>query len=51
VDDATARQVPVKIDRVIGERVMVHPGELQAGDQVVYAGTTRVVDGDRVEIR
>jgi RND family efflux transporter MFP subunit len=51
VDDATARQVPVKIDRVIGERVMVHPGELQAGDQVVYAGTTRLVDGDRVEIR
>jgi len=51
VEDAIAHRVTVEIDRVIGERVMVHPGELAAGDQVVYAGTTRLVDGDRVEVR
>ncbi|MBE0485919.1 efflux RND transporter periplasmic adaptor subunit [Marinobacter sp.] len=51
VQDGVARRVPVDIDRVIGERVMVYPGHLVAGDQVVYAGTTRLVDGDAVEIR
>lgn len=51
VQDATAQRVPVEIDRVIGEWVMVHPGELSAGDLVIYAGTTRLVDGDPVEIR
>jgi len=51
VSDDVAHRVPVKVDRVIGERVMVHPGELQPGDQVVYAGMTRLVDGDTVEVR
>ncbi|WP_303291015.1 efflux RND transporter periplasmic adaptor subunit [Marinobacter sp. SS5-14b] len=51
VTDNTARRVPVTIDRVVGERVMVHPGELMPGDQVVYAGMTRLVDGDTVEVR
>src|SRR5690554_1307200 len=51
VENSVAYKVLVEVDRVIGERVMVHPGELEAGDQVVYAGTTRLVDGDRVEIR
>ncbi|QBM19208.1 hypothetical protein MARI_33530 [Marinobacter sp. JH2] len=51
VSDGVALRVPVKVERVIGERVMVHPGELQPGDQVVYAGMTRLVDGDTVEVR
>ncbi|MGC8120804.1 efflux RND transporter periplasmic adaptor subunit [Marinobacter sp. VGCF2001] len=51
VKDDIARRVPVEVDRVIGERVMVHPGALAPGDQVVYAGMTRLVDGDTVEVR
>ncbi|MBN8239208.1 efflux RND transporter periplasmic adaptor subunit [Marinobacter hydrocarbonoclasticus] len=51
VQDQVAQRVPVEVDRVIGERVMVHPGALSPGDQVVYAGMTRLVDGDTVEVR
>ncbi|ERS06239.1 RND transporter [Marinobacter sp. EN3] len=51
VQDMIAQRVPVEVDRVIGERVMVHPGALSPGDQVVYAGMTRLVDGDTVEVR
>ncbi|PSF14126.1 efflux RND transporter periplasmic adaptor subunit [Marinobacter fuscus] len=51
VEDNTAHRVPVEVDRVIGERVMVHPGALSPGDHVVYAGMTRLVDGDTVEVR
>ncbi|RKR78122.1 efflux RND transporter periplasmic adaptor subunit [Marinobacter nauticus] len=51
VQDQAAQRVPVQVDRVIGERVMVHPGALSPGDQVVYAGMTRLVDGDTVEVR
>ncbi|ERS85963.1 RND transporter [Marinobacter sp. EVN1] len=51
VRDQVAQRVPVEVDRVIGERVMVHPGALSPGDQVVYAGMTRLVDGDTVEVR
>ena len=51
VQDMIAQRVPVEVDRVIGERVMVHPGALSPGDQVVYAGKTRLVDGDTVEVR
>lgn len=51
VRDGMAERVPVEVDRVIGERVMVHPGALSPGDQVVYAGMTRLVDGDIVEVR
>ncbi|MEC8896715.1 MAG: efflux RND transporter periplasmic adaptor subunit [Pseudomonadota bacterium] len=51
VQDQVAQRVPVQVDRVIGERVMVHPGALSPGDQVVYAGMTRLVDGDTVEVR
>jgi len=51
LEGETVRRVPVKVDRVIGERVMVRPGALSPGDQVVYAGMTRLVDGDTVEVR
>ncbi|MBD3655953.1 efflux RND transporter periplasmic adaptor subunit [Marinobacter sp.] len=51
VRDGEVRRVPVAVQRVIGERVVVDAGELAAGDQVVYAGLTRIADGDAVEIR
>lgn len=46
-----ATRVPVEVERMVGERVVVRSEFLQPGDQVVYAGMTRLVDGDRVEIR
>jgi|TARA_R100000049_G_C1954412_1_gene106020 RND family efflux transporter MFP subunit len=51
VENSVAYKVPVEVDRVIGERVMIHAGALNPGDQVVYAGMTRLVDGDTVEVR
>src|SRR5690554_903688 len=50
IADARARKIPVVVDRVIGERVVLRTGALNPGDQVVYAGMTRLVDGDQVEI-
>lgn len=46
-----ARRIPVTVERVIGERVVVRADELASGDQVVYAGMTRLTDGDAVEVR
>lgn len=51
VSDGVARRVPVSVKRIVGERVVVESSELTAGDQVVYAGMTRVADGDAVEVR
>jgi RND family efflux transporter MFP subunit len=51
VENSVAYKVPVEVDRVIGERVMIHAGALNPGEQVVYAGMTRLVDGDTVEVR
>lgn len=51
VRDGRADRLPVSVQRVIGERVAVAADGLQAGDQVVYAGMTRLVDGDLVEVR
>ncbi len=51
VRDGVARRVPIDVERVVGERVVVRTGELAPGDQVVYAGTTRLADGDAVEVR
>ncbi len=50
VADAIARRVPVKVQRVIGERVVVDAEGLESGDQVIFAGMTRVTDGDAVEV-
>ena len=44
-------RVPVIVKRIVGERVVVESDQLVPGDQVVYAGMTRLTDGDRVEIR
>jgi len=51
VRDGVARRVPIDVERVVGERVVVRTGELEPGDQVVYAGITRLADGDTVEVR
>jgi len=51
IRDQVARRVPVVVDRVVGERVVVESGGLSPGDKVVYAGMTRLADGDAVEIR
>lgn len=45
-----AQRVPVTVQRIIGEQVVVSSDGLVAGDQVVYAGLTRLADGDSVEI-
>lgn len=51
VRDGVAERVLIKVERVVGERVVVRAGKLKPGDQVVYAGMTRLVDGDAVEVR
>lgn len=51
VTDGVVRRVPVTVQRIVGERVAVVSSELTAGDQVIYAGMTRVADGDEVEVR
>jgi membrane fusion protein, multidrug efflux system len=50
VRDEVARRVPVTVLQLVGEQVLVRSEVLMAGDQVVYAGLSRLVDGDRVEI-
>ena len=51
VADGVAHRVPVTVQRVIGERVVVDADDLEPGDQVVFAGMTRLSDGDAVEVR
>jgi RND family efflux transporter MFP subunit len=46
-----ARRVPVTVQRIVGERVVVASSDLTTGDQVIYAGMTRVTNGDAVEVR
>lgn len=50
IEDDRVKRVPVSIHSITGERVVVSSRSLDAGDQVVYAGLTRLTDGDRVEI-
>lgn len=51
ISDGIAHRVPVTVQRIIGERVVVKATDLAAGDQVVYAGMTRLSAGDAVEVR
>jgi len=48
VRDGVARRTPVTVLRILGERVAIYSESLVAGDQVVYAGMTKLVDGDTV---
>ena len=51
VRDGRAEHLPVQVSAMRGEWAMLVTDDLQAGDQVVYAGLSRLLDGDRVEIR
>jgi len=51
VRDDRADRIPVQVQRIVGEQVAVRSEALEPGDQVVYAGMTRLADGDTVEIR
>ncbi|UQG59252.1 efflux RND transporter periplasmic adaptor subunit [Marinobacter sp. M3C] len=48
VRDGVARRTPVTVLRILGERVAISAEGLVAGDQVVYAGMTKLADGDTV---
>lgn len=50
VREHQAERIEVTVRRIIGDAVVVESPMLAEGDQVVYAGLTRLVDGDRVEI-
>jgi RND family efflux transporter MFP subunit len=44
------RRVPVNVLQLQGEYALIEPGLLSASDSVIYAGLTRLADGDRVEV-
>ena len=48
VRDGVARRTPVTVLRILGERAAIQAESLLAGDQVVYAGMTKLADGDTV---
>nr|WP_227498824.1 efflux RND transporter periplasmic adaptor subunit [Marinobacter sp. ELB17] len=48
VRDGVARRTPVTVLRILGERAAIQSESLVAGDQVVYAGMTKLADGDTV---
>lgn len=50
VRERRAERVEVNVRRIIGDDVVVESPVLAEGDLVVYAGLTRLVDGDPVEI-
>lgn len=49
-DRPTAERVDVSVQRIVGEQAIIDDGALRAGDRVVYAGMTRIAQGDKVEI-
>ncbi len=50
VVDGHVFRVPVKVGSVQGEAAVLESSPLNEGDQVVYAGLTRLADGDAVEL-
>jgi RND family efflux transporter MFP subunit len=50
VRDGRAQQVAVNVLQLAGEQVLVRGDDIAAGDLVVYAGLSRLLDGDRVEV-
>lgn len=50
VEQGRARRIPIEIDQVLGQQAVVKNGALGVGDQIIYAGLSRLVDGDIVEV-
>ncbi|MDC0662494.1 efflux RND transporter periplasmic adaptor subunit [Marinobacter sp. SS21] len=50
VNEGRAEHVAVTVKRIVGEQVVVASSALQHGDQVIYAGLTRIAEGDAVEV-
>lgn len=50
VRDGRAHRVPVSVRSVQGELAVLEGETLKAGDQVVFAGLTRLAEGDAVEL-
>lgn len=50
VDREKAKRVPVEVVQLLGEEVLVRSPGLVPNDQVVYAGMSRLADGDKVEV-
>lgn len=50
VEGQRARRVSVEIDQVFGQQAILKGNTLSAGDQIVYAGLSRLADGDIVEV-
>ena len=44
-----AQRTAVEVEQLQGEFVVIKPGALSAGTQIVYAGITRLADGDPIE--
>jgi len=50
VRDGRAQRITVNVLQLAGEQVLVHSDGISAGDLVVYAGLSRLLDGDQVEV-
>ena len=50
IEGERARRVSVDIDQVFGQQAMLKGDSLRVGDQIVYAGLSRLADGDFVEV-
>jgi len=43
-------RVSIEVEQLQGEFAVIKPGVLQEGAQIVYAGITRLADGDQIEV-
>lgn len=50
VNNNRVQRVRVDVEQLQGENAVLKPGAVSAGDQLVYAGLTRLADGDIVEV-
>lgn len=50
VEGERARRVSVQIDQVLGQQAILKGNTLSSGDQIVYAGLSRLADGDVVDV-
>ncbi|SDS45319.1 RND family efflux transporter, MFP subunit [Halopseudomonas xinjiangensis] len=50
VEQDRARRIAVEVSSLQGERAVLRGEALQVGDRVVYAGLTRLAEGDAVEL-